>query len=183
MQKTFARVAKFFPIWSHWLSTKDWPWLKEFRLKDQAIQSSEFFNFHLKTSRRRLRVTRSGRWARGWPCPRRRHCPPCRTSCSCPRGPACEILSAPELSSWRPAQPRRRRSGFRCRRGTRCPVQFRDDLRSRKWTKTLATEMHGNTRSPKFSGLLFLQPFWFRNFQLKPVYIYEFPALYGEFFY
>jgi hypothetical protein len=37
MLKTFAQMAKFFPIWSHWLATKDWPWLKEFRLWDQAL--------------------------------------------------------------------------------------------------------------------------------------------------
>jgi hypothetical protein len=35
MLKTFAQMAKIFPIWSHWLSTKDRTWLKEFRLWDR----------------------------------------------------------------------------------------------------------------------------------------------------
>jgi hypothetical protein len=35
MLKFFAKLAKFFPIWSHWLSTKDWLLLKEFRLWDR----------------------------------------------------------------------------------------------------------------------------------------------------
>jgi hypothetical protein len=38
MLKTFAQIAIFFQIWSHWLSTKEWLSSKVFWLKDPALE-------------------------------------------------------------------------------------------------------------------------------------------------